>query len=335
MRIPFVACVLLVLLVGPRAAPAHPLAPALLEIEERSPGELRVRWKTSRFRAPGAALEVRLPTRCRELEAAVFRADRSSRSEAWTVACGPEPLTGELFAVLGLERARVDVLLRASFLDGRRAQALLRAGAAQWRVPERAQPRAVAAGYLRIGAEHIASGADHLLFVLGLVLLAGWTRTLLWTVTAFTAGHSVTLALAVLGLVRVPPAPVELLIALSVLVLAVELAHGDGEERLLRRRPPLLAGAFGLLHGLGFAGALAEVGLPAEELPLALLAFNLGIEAGQLAFVALLLAARVALRPLPRRWRERPALRTVPLYAMGTLAAYWCLERAAAWLWPV
>ncbi len=325
---------LLVLLVGPGAALAHPLAPALLEIEERAPGELRVRWKTSRFRAPGSALEVRLPTRCRALEAPVFRAERSSASETWTVDCGPEPLTGESFAVLGLERARIDVLLRASFRDGRRAQVLLRAGAAEWRVPARAQPRAVAAGYLRIGAEHIASGADHLLFVLGLVLLAGWTRALLWTVTAFTAGHSVTLALAVLGLVRVPSAPVELLIALSVLVLAVELARGAAPEHLLRRRPALLAGAFGFLHGLGFAGALAEVGLPREELPLALLAFNLGIEAGQLAFIALLLVAGAALRAVPLGQRAWPALRHVPVYAMGTLAAYWCLERASAWLWP-
>jgi hydrogenase/urease accessory protein HupE len=329
------ACVSLVLLVGPCTVSAHPLAPALLEIEEVAPGELQVRWKISRFRAPGSALEVRLPSRCRELEAAVFRADRTSASEAWTVACGPEPLTGESFAVLGLGRARVDVLLRASFLDGRRAQALLRAGAAEWRVPERAEPRAVAAGYLRIGAEHIASGADHLLFLLGLVLLAGWTRALLWTVTAFTAGHSVTLALAVLGLVRVSSAAVEFLIALSVLVLAVELAQGAGRERLLRRRPALLAGVFGLLHGLGFAGALAEVGLPGEELPLALLAFNLGIEAGQLAFIALLLLAAAALRAVPLAIRERPALRHVPVYAMGTLASYWCLERAAAWLWPV
>jgi hydrogenase/urease accessory protein HupE len=180
---------------------------------------------------------------------------------------------------------------------------------------------------------HIATGFDHLLFVFGLVLLARGTRRLLWTVTAFTAGHSVTLSLAALGVVRFPTAPIEVAIAGTILALAVELARGPVEadrsarESLLRRRPWAVAFAFGLLHGFGFAGALAAVGLPQEEIPVALFSFNVGIELGQVAFVALVLALRRLLAPAlagAPAWLVR-----APVTAMGTLAVYWCLDRGA------
>jgi len=180
--------------------------------------------------------------------------------------------------------------------------------------------------YVRLGVHHIATGFDHLLFVFGLVLLANGTRRLLWTVTAFTAGHSVTLSLATLGVVRFPTAPIELAIAATILVLALELAQ-ERSESWLRRRPWAVAFAFGLLHGFGFAGALAEVGLPQEEIPVALLAFNLGIELGQLAFVACVLALRSLVAPA---LAGAPAwLRNAPVTVMGALAVYWCLDRGA------
>jgi len=213
--------------------------------------------------------------------------------------------------------------------DGRSVQAVLRGSQPFHVVPERPSRLGVVRDYLRLGLEHIASGLDHLLFVLGLLLLVGGRLApVVKTVTAFTLGHSVTLSLAVLGFVRFPVGLIELAIAASVFVLGAELARGPGAPASrLRRFPWAMAGAFGLLHGFGFAGALAQVGLPSGEIPLSLFAFNLGIELGQLAFVALALAGWrllvLARAPAPA-W-----LRAAPAYGIGTLAAYWCLERAA------
>jgi hypothetical protein len=206
-------------------------------------------------------------------------------------------------------------------------QAVLHAGAPSLVVPARASALDAFRDYLRLGALHIATGFDHLLFVFGLVLLTRTTSQLLWTVTAFTAGHSVTLSLAALGVVRFPTAPIELAIAATILVLALELARGGEGRSGLRRQPWAMAFTFGLLHGFGFAGALAEVGLPQEEIPVALFSFNAGIEAGQIAFVALVLALRHALAPAIAR---SPAwLARAPVTAMGSLAFYWCLDRGA------
>ncbi|MFN8644922.1 MAG: HupE/UreJ family protein, partial [Candidatus Binatia bacterium] len=196
-------------------------------------------------------------------------------------------------------------------------------------VPPRENPWAIAGAYARLGVAHILTGLDHLLFVAGLLLLARTPRRAASTVTAFAVGHSLTLALAVLGLVPLPTAPIELAIALSVFWLAVELARDPRPgSTLARRRPVLLAGLFGLLHGLGFAGALQAVGLPSGDGALALLAFNVGIELGQLAFVAAWFAAAAVARRLAPT--VPPWARPLPLYAMGSLAAFWCFERTAA-----
>jgi hydrogenase/urease accessory protein HupE len=187
----------------------------------------------------------------------------------------------------------------------------------------------VAGTYLRLGVEHILTGADHLLFVLALTLLAGSMGALIKTVTAFTAAHSLTLALAALGLVRIPPAPVEAVIALSIVFVARELwLLARGTPGLGARRPWPVAFAFGLLHGLGFAGALGQVGLPSTDVPLALFTFNVGVELGQLLFIG---AALLVLRLLPRL----PPLRALPgkllaAYAIGTLSAFWLLQRVAS-----
>jgi hydrogenase/urease accessory protein HupE len=196
-------------------------------------------------------------------------------------------------------------------------------------VPERQGPFEVLADYAALGGEHILTGLDHLLFVWGLLLLVSTRRALIFTITAFTLGHSVTLSLAVLGYVDFPTGLVELAIAISILVLAVELTSSGGWGAL-RRHPSLLAGSFGLLHGFGFAGALADVGLPPEEIPLSLLSFNVGIELGQLAFVFCVLLAGRLLRPLVAGspgW-----MRAAPAYAIGSLAVFWCFERAQSLL---
>lgn len=193
--------------------------------------------------------------------------------------------------------------------------------------------REVAATYLRLGIEHIATGIDHLAFVLGLVLLAPAWRKVWKSITAFTAAHSLTLALATLGTVRLPPPPVEAAIALSIVFVAREAwLVAQGRPGPTAARPWPVAFAFGLLHGLGFAGALAEVGLPVHAAPLALLTFNLGVEIGQLAFVAVVLAVG---RPLSRassrlRLNDRPWVRLLPAYAIGTLATFWTIGRLAA-----
>jgi len=311
------------------AASAHPLAPALLELREGPQGRVEVRFKTSALTPPGVRLEPVLPERCREVGERRVGLEGASAVVRFTVHCGEPGLTGARVGVSGLAEGGVSALVRVELADGRALRRVLRADEPAWQIPPRQGPGAVVRGYLRFGVEHILTGPDHLLFVFGLLLLVGVGRSLLVTVTAFTLGHSVTLCAAALGLVRIPQGPVEVLIASSIFVLAVELARGDeGPVSPLRRRPWVMSFSFGLLHGLGFAGALAEVGLPAEEIPLALLSFNLGIELGQIAFLASVLAlglpAYGVLHRLPG-WVGR-----IPVYAMGSLAAFWCIDRAAA-----
>ena len=180
-----------------------------------------------------------------------------------------------------------------------------------------------------LGIEHILLGIDHLLFVLGLLLIVRGFGLLLKTITAFTVAHSVTLAMATLGFVNVPQAPVEAVIALSILFLASELAKQQkGNPGMTSRYPWVVALSFGLLHGFGFAGALSEVGLPQTDIPLALLFFNVGVEVGQLMFVAIVLMIFWVIQKLKFRW---PAwTKQVPAYAIGSLAAFWFIQRTVS-----
>jgi hydrogenase/urease accessory protein HupE len=254
------------------------------------------------------------------------REEGSAVIEQWAVDCGAGGLVGSTVRVDGIAASKADVLLRVALADGRTFRRVLTVEEPEYPIPERERRLDVVRGYARLGVEHILGGLDHLLFVLGLVLLVRARRQLLWTITAFTAGHSVTLSLAVLGLVHVAPEPVEALIAFSILLLAVELARAeDAPATLMRRFPWLMAFVFGLLHGLGFAGALAEVGLPDGEIPLALFSFNSGIEVGQVLFVAAVLLLRAAVAPLAARLPVPTAW--VPPYVIGTLGAFWCFER--------
>ena len=219
-------------------------------------------------------------------------------------------------------------IVRVTLADGRLVQGVASPGKLLLTVPPRPRALDVMRDYARLGVAHILTGPDHLLFVFGLVLLAGTARRLLATVSAFTLGHSITLSLAALGLVDVPSGAIEVAIAASVLALAVELARPRAAVTLIRRRPWLMAAAFGLLHGLGFAAALRKAGLPAGEIPLALLSFNVGIEAGQVGFVLGVLTLRRSVGTLVETlpgWLER-----VPVYAMGSLAGYWWLDRLIA-----
>lgn len=301
-------------------ARAHEMRPSYLELSPRAGGEVDVTWSVAFARGAPMPLRLALPERCRATSAVRTTTGRTARTERWTVDCGPEGLAGAVIRVDGLAETGTDVLVRVA--GG--ATFVLRPDAPAHRVPEGG---AGAVAYLPLGVEHILLGPDHLLFVLGLLLLVeGRLRALLATITAFTLAHSVTLALATLGLVSFPTRAVEAIIALSILLLAWEIvarrsAPAAARPSLATRRPWLFALACGLLHGLGFAGALSEVGLPAGEVPAALFFFNVGVELGQLAFVAVAaLLLRVAVRaPL------RPAL----AYGMGGVAAYWLIARAA------
>lgn len=311
------------------SADAHPLAPALLQLQAAGGGRFDVRWRLPILRGRGRPPEPRLPAHCRPLAAPTATIGDRYVDETWTVDCGTRGLLGS-----ALEIARLTVpstvVVRVVLDDGRVADGVVTADAPSFVVPPSATLGGVAGSYLRLGLDHIATGPDHLLFVLGLVLLAPTWRRVAGTVTAFTVGHSVTLALAALGIVRLPPGPIEFAIAVSVFVVAVQVARRDLAGHATADHTWPLAACFGLLHGLGFAAALTDAGLPAGAIPLALLAFNAGIELGQLAFIVVLAAlstlARRAFAALPR-WTAR-----IPAYVMGTLAAYWCFERAAAWL---
>lgn len=318
------------LAIGWTYAVAHPLAPALLDIREAGAGRTEVTWKTSLFRIPGTRLTPVLPAHCRQRDAPTGTEEGASVTLRWTVDCTPEGLVGHEVRVDGLGPAKVDALVRITLADGRLVQSVLRARAPSLTIPARPRLLDVVWDYFALGTEHILSGADHLLFVFGLLLLVQAARLLIATITAFTVGHSVTLTLAVLGVTNVSSRLTELVIALTVLALAMELSRDTPSPTLMRRFPWAMAFTFGLLHGLGFAGALRELGLPAGEIPAALLSFNAGIEAGQLGFVLVVLGMRWLLAGMLVRLPHW--IRWVPVYTMGSLAAFWCLQRSAALL---
>jgi hypothetical protein len=336
---------LLLALVLPGAAAAHPLAPGLLELTEVAPERYAVLWRTSVARAGSAGVEPRLPAPCERRSEPEPRVEAGEALVArWLVRCAGG-LEGRALAVDGLDGSGINVIVRVVPREAPAFQALL--GADQPAVTvsfDAASP--VFTRYLRLGAEHLAGGLDHLLFLLGLFLLVTGLGRLIAAVTAFTVGHSITLALATFGLAPLSQDVAEVLIAATVLALAVELARRalPGTNPAGSRSPSpknrtvlfsgnrsvlFFAGGFGLVHGLGFAGALREAGLPAGEAPLALLGFNLGIELAQLALVALLLVAAAAWRRLPAPPRWAPL---APAYITGSLAACWLLERAATLL---
>lgn len=252
---------------------------------------------------------------------------------AWPTGC--RPLADDLLRCAdgvegrielpSLAERRVKCMVTVQWLDGPRFEVMLREGAstAQITRPPRALvgPGPISAAYLSLGVEHIILGPDHLLFVLGLTLLLRTRRALIGAVTGFTVAHSITLGAAALGYVAPPGAAVELIIAASVLLLAREAVTGD-PHALTARRPWLLVLPFGLIHGLGFAGALSALGLPPGGEVWALAAFNIGVELGQIAVVA---GALLLLHAAPRA--------RAPLgWAAGVIAGYWTLDRALAWL---
>lgn len=317
----------LCLLLSMQPAQAHRFAPSLLQVTEIAEGRFNMVWKTPAQGVSPVPLRPVWPAGCEIESASPMQIEGTGRVGTWILACadlGPDGLVGERLGVSGLGENQASAMVMVSLRDGRHYQQVLNADGPDFVVPAEPGAGEVMVDYILLGIDHIWGGIDHLLFVLGLLLLVGGGRRLLWTITAFTVGHSITLSLVTLGYFDYPVALVEFSIALSIFVLAVELTR-EGRNDLLWRNPWWLAGGFGLLHGMGFAGALAETGLPQDNVPLALLFFNIGIELGQIAFILAVLALWLVLRHPLGPWQER--VRWVPVYLLGALSALWCIER--------
>jgi hydrogenase/urease accessory protein HupE len=311
-------------------ARAHEVRPAYLEITETAPGRYAVLWRTPVTSGMRLPVVLEFPDGVRTIGEPIVRELGDSLLERRTIDAGEGGLAGRRIAFVGLQGTITDVLARVAMLDGTGSTALVRPSRPWVEIAGATGPFAVMRAYWTHGVEHILFGFDHLLFVLALILIVHSRPVLFVTITAFTIAHSLTLALATLGVARVPGPPVEAAIALSILLLAVEIERlGHGVIGLSARWPWVVAFAFGLLHGFGFASALADVGLPQGEIPLALFAFNVGVECGQLGFVAVVFGVSSVARRIRFGARvEHRALRAAP-YAIGAVAAFWFVERVA------
>ncbi len=322
---------LTVVLLGTLAQPvvAHEVRPAYLEMVQQDAET----WDLL-FKVPAAGedlrfgLYLRLPADVQRLGPLTGEFSGRAHVERSRIR-RPGGLDGAVISVDGLSGTLTDVLVRLERADGTSQVLRLTPDSTSFVVEPVPGSLQVATTYIGLGIEHILLGIDHLLFVLALLILVDSFRRLVWTITAFTLAHSITLAAATLGWVAVPPPPVEAVIALSIVFVAGEIIHTrQGRPGLSQRLPWLVAFTFGLLHGFGFAGALREIGLPQKQIPLALFTFNVGVEIGQLLFVGavLLLAWLVrSLRvPVPAWWPQAAA------YAIGSIATFWVFERVAA-----
>jgi hypothetical protein len=310
---------------GVHPARAHELRPGYLEVHQTGPETFTMFWKVPARDDLRLGLHLRLPDNCTPKSEPLRLQTADASTERTTLTC-PHGLEGRRIAIDGLTATLTDVLVRLVRMDGSVQSVRLTPSAPSLVVAAVPSHFQAAATYLRLGVEHILMGVDHLLFVLGLLLIVPHRGMLLKTITAFTVAHSLTLAVATLGYARAPLLPLNAAIALSILFLGPEIVRaGRGDTSLTLRHPWMVAFAFGLLHGFGFASGLTSMGLPRAEMPVALLLFNLGVEAGQMLCVLLLVLLARAFRTLEMRWPRW--VEAVPAYTVGTLGAYWTLQR--------
>jgi len=318
------------LLVTAVPARAHEMRPGFLELRETGPETWSFLWK----RPTGGEVEIQIapviPEGCR-----LATPDRQLLSPGAVIVRGTLTcaggLAGKTIAIAGLEATVTDVLVRLHHADGRLESHLLRPASPSVRLGGVTSRLERSLSYSQLGVQHILLGVDHLLFVLGLLLIVSGRWTLVKTITSFTVAHSITLAIATLGYASAPLPPLNAAIALSILFLGPEIVRvWRGETSFTIRHPWVVAFAFGLLHGFGFASGLTSMGLPKAEIPLALLLFNVGVEIGQIAFVVLIVLLERAFRTLEIRWpRWAEAL---PGYAVGSLGAFWTIQRTVVLL---
>lgn len=312
-----------------QAALAHEIRPAYVEILESRDGSVSVTWRKPVAGETALSIQPSLSSGWLDVDPIERNLEPDALTLRWRVASPHAPLAGQTLRIVGLEHTITDVFYRFRFADGREGSGLIKAAHPTTVIDETRAGSHGIGDYFTLGVEHIATGFDHLLYLFALLLLVDSLPRLLATVSAFTLAHSITLACAALGIVRLRPAPIEATIALSIMYVAVELVRRrEGRAGPAAERPWLVALGFGLLHGFGFASALREIGLPDGRVASALFAFNLGIEAGQLVFVSSVFALLVLLRRMTPRLDVRA--RQILPHAIGGIAAYWLVERIIA-----
>jgi len=299
----------LAILLGCGTAMGHDFSPTLIRLEETKAGNFQV------FKKSNKALTLKLPEHCNVGKA---ESDQNSTKQSYAANCGPRGIKGSTIKTESQDPHQ-EVMLQIHYLSGETYRKNNNGQTISFLIPQAKSNWSVAMDYLALGVKHILLGFDHLLFVLGILLITGNARKIFLAITAFTLGHSLTLGLASMGWLHLSPRPVEIIIALSLVFLGLEAARGN-KRTLACQKPWLVAVLFGLIHGLGFAGALAEIGFPQNEFLVPLASFNLGVEFGQVAFVltAVLFWRLFALNRLSIR---------LPAYLVGSLGVFFILER--------
>lgn len=310
-----------------QSASAHEMRPAYLSIQEDAPTEFSVLFKTPMQGNARLALSALFSGKIENLTPIVSHPTSDAMVQTWHMRT-LEPLAGQIVLIDGLQNTVTDALVRVQFANGNSWTARLTPSEPSAVIPASQSAWGVFATYVRHGIGHIAFGFDHVLFVAALMLIVRDWRKLVKAITAFTVAHSITLTCATLHWLTLPPRPVEAMIAISIAMVAAEVVRFErGDLSLAITRPWIVAFAFGLLHGFGFAGALVELGLPQGDIPLALFAFNVGVELGQLGFIALLVSAVYLARRLVAVPRQAPI---ASAYVIGIVAAFWCAQRLDA-----
>lgn len=304
------------------AAHAHEVRPSYLHLNEVAPAQFEAVWKQPVLEGKRLRIKPVFDGNCEESGPRDIRANGRTAAESFRVSCAL--LSGEI-RLEGLERTLTDAFIRIDYLDGEQKSGVIKADNPVFNLSE--AKAAKASAYVKIGLDHIIFGWDHLLFVIGLVMLVS-RRQIIGVATAFTAAHSLTLALAAFGLLSLPTRPVEILIAMSIVLLALEIVRKNkGQSSLAIRKPFLISFVIGLIHGCGFASALSEIGLPKGTELLALLFFNIGVELGQIGVILALLALVWGL--LKSNWVRQSQIEYAAAYAIGITGMFWAVQRLA------
>ena len=322
--IPVFICTMFIMV--PLVSLAHEMRPALLQIKQTGTNNYEVLWKIPRIGNEVISIKPEFPSWFSVQQK--MPANESGTGALYTFnATGTRDIHGMPISIKGIETTMVDVLVQVELLNGEQYSFIIQPGEKKETIPFAYSALDTIKGYILLGVKHIMLGMDHLLFVLALLLITKGTRRLLVTITAFTIAHSITLSLSALGHLSLPGPPVEAVIALSIVFLAMEIIlDQQGKATLTSRKPWVVAFTFGLLHGLGFASALTAVGLPQTHIPLALAFFNVGVELGQLFFIAIMLLLIKAIS-IKKDWPV--FVKKIPAYAIGSMAAFWLIERVA------
>lgn len=324
----FLILLSILILLAPAAARAHEIRPAYLEMTETSNRQVRILWKQPIMGEVALRLTPQLSSGWLDPTKSTSSSTEAYLIREWIIVDPTTPLNGQTVTIEGLSSTMTDVFLRVTFADGTSLTQVIRPLEPSFTLMRTANATFDRLGYFRLGVEHIFFGLDHLLFVLGLLIIVRGTAALFKTITAFTVAHTITLGLATFGVIRVPTAPVEAVIALSIIFLALEIIKQQrGIATLTSRAPWIVAFAFGLLHGFGFAGALSQIGIPHGDIATALFLFNCGVEVGQLIFVGICMLLIRLLRSFGFRF-STPVQRLTP-YAIGSVASFWFLQRCA------